>query len=484
MSHSPNKPRHYLAGMAALFVLLALIGRGAVQAQGSSRTFTETGKTVSGRFLKYWNEHGGLAQQGYPISGEFQERSDTDGKTYTVQYFERAVFEYHSELDPPNDVLLSLLGNMLYKQKYPGAGGAPHQNNNRPPGALGFPGTNKWIAGGFRVYWENHGGLAQQGYPISNEFLEVSANNGKEYMVQYFERAVFEYHPEFRGTDNEVLLSLLGTFRFKQKYPNGEPTSAPGSPVKPATATRTAAVPVKSATATRTSVMPTATPTDVASLTPTNPLRPGGRIPSGQSIFSSNGSYELTMQPNGNLALTEAGSGYTIWATGTGGNAGAYAIMVESGNFVIVSATGSPIWSSRTNIPGSQLVLRDTGALEIVAPNGLLTFQKPDHKSGQEEVRGPSGSGEPSLSSSIILGTALKMQVEVLFRSGTGTTIISLWDENNHNFGVQYLVDAEHPYRIFEMSSNTRVNWELDIPVPAPDRRITVTYKVLPGTRW
>src|SRR5262245_27665647 len=90
-----------------------------VQAETDSRTFPETGKTVSGLFLKYWNDHGGVAQQGYPISDQFQENSDTDGKTYTVQYFERAVFESHPEYKAPNNVLLSLLGDSFYKEKYP-----------------------------------------------------------------------------------------------------------------------------------------------------------------------------------------------------------------------------------------------------------------------------------------------------------------------------------------------------------------------------
>ena len=90
----------------------------AVQAQGNSRTFPETGKTIGGAFLQYWDRHGGLAQQGYPISDEFQEKSELDGKTYNVQYFERAVFEYHPENEPPYDVLLSQLGTFRHKQKY------------------------------------------------------------------------------------------------------------------------------------------------------------------------------------------------------------------------------------------------------------------------------------------------------------------------------------------------------------------------------
>ncbi len=88
-------------------------------AQGDCRTFQETGKTVCGKFLTYWDTHGGLAQQGYPISNPFQEKSDLDGRTYTVQYFERAVFEDHPENSAPYDVLLSQLGTFQFQRKYP-----------------------------------------------------------------------------------------------------------------------------------------------------------------------------------------------------------------------------------------------------------------------------------------------------------------------------------------------------------------------------
>jgi hypothetical protein len=194
----------------------ALPPRSAV-AQDECRTFPETGKTVCGRFLQYWQQHGALAQQGFPISEAIQETSATDGKIYTVQYFERAIFEYHPENQPPYDVLLSLLGVFVYDQKYPqGATGA---QPNTAPGSRLFAETGHRLGGIFDAYWRSHGGLAQQGFPISDEFQEKSDLNGQTYRVQYFQRAVFESHPENAPPFN-VLLSQLGTFRSRTRYAN------------------------------------------------------------------------------------------------------------------------------------------------------------------------------------------------------------------------------------------------------------------------
>ncbi len=213
---------------SALMLGLVPASYGQVNAQSDCSTFQATGRTVCGTFLQYWDSHGGLAQQGYPISGQLQEGSDTDGKTYTVQYFERDVFEMHPENQPPNDVLLSLLGNFLYSRKY--GGNAPRQQADTTNPYL-FAQTGKTIGGRFREYWEQNGGLAQQGYPISDEFQEKSDLDGKTYTVQYFERAVFEYHPENQAP-YDILLSQLGTFRYRAKY--GDVAQAPTPAPAPA----------------------------------------------------------------------------------------------------------------------------------------------------------------------------------------------------------------------------------------------------------
>jgi len=73
-------------------------------------------------------------------------------------------------------------------------------------------------------YWSEKGGLPIFGYPISTAHNEHNLSDGKDYLVQYFERNRFEYHPEFAGTDNEVLLGLLGVQLSQTK---SFPTVAP-----------------------------------------------------------------------------------------------------------------------------------------------------------------------------------------------------------------------------------------------------------------
>src|SRR5438128_6945132 len=111
--------------------------------------------------MAYWQQDGGLPQLGYAISDELEEVAGANGNTRyagtrTVQYFERALLEYHPENRPPYDVLLSRLGASQYKRKYPN--GAPNQKANKN-NARYFPETGHTVGGGFRQYWEKHGGL-------------------------------------------------------------------------------------------------------------------------------------------------------------------------------------------------------------------------------------------------------------------------------------------------------------------------------------
>jgi hypothetical protein len=190
------------------------------------RTFPETGKTVSGDFLAYWNANGGLAQQGLPLTDLISEVNPSDGKTYQVQYFERARFELHPENQPPYRVLLGLLGSEQFRAKYPGgrAGGNT--------GDVCFQETGRCVRGRFFAYWQANGGLAQQGLPISDEFDEVSPTDGKIYRVQYFERARFEAHPE-NAAPYDVLLGLLGREQLQNRPPVATPVDPSWGPSFP-----------------------------------------------------------------------------------------------------------------------------------------------------------------------------------------------------------------------------------------------------------
>jgi hypothetical protein len=76
-------------------------------------------------------------------------------------------------------------------------------------GCQTFPETGKAVCGRFLEYWQSNGGVAQHGYPISDEFREISSLNGQTYTVQYFERARFEAHPGNQAP-YDVLLGQFG----------------------------------------------------------------------------------------------------------------------------------------------------------------------------------------------------------------------------------------------------------------------------------
>lgn len=148
--------------------------------------FSPTGQHLSDRtgFLSFWRANGGLRVFGYPISGEIVE----DGMI--VQYFERARFEYHADYaGTPQQVQLSLLGSQLFGERG-FSDGAPEGKRSF------FAETGNSLNGRFGTFWEKRGGLPIFGYPISEPFEEISALDGQTRIVQYFERARFEWIPE------------------------------------------------------------------------------------------------------------------------------------------------------------------------------------------------------------------------------------------------------------------------------------------------
>jgi hypothetical protein len=178
--------------------------------------FPETGHYLSFGFKHFWQASGGLPVFGYPLTEEFTQHN------LTVQYLERQRFEYHPEFaGTPYETELGRLGAEDAAQRDL-IGTQPFQPAVIPSTAVGdtcsyFDETHHAVCGGFLAYWQSHGldfgdrgisfreSLALFGYPISEEFVDPATGM----TVQYFERAVFEYHPN-NLDPYKIELRLLG----------------------------------------------------------------------------------------------------------------------------------------------------------------------------------------------------------------------------------------------------------------------------------
>jgi len=183
--------------------------------------FPETGHSVGHGFLRYWQQFGGLPIFGYPITDEMQE----DG--ITVQYFERARFEWHPGSNPARyDVELGLVGVEAAQTYglYHIAVFAPLFVLPATPASRSdcsyFAATQHNLCGGFRAYWDKFGGLSIFGYPISEEFVQDPSSG---VVVQYFERARFEWHPGTNSARYDVDLGLVGANAFQFHHPTLSP---------------------------------------------------------------------------------------------------------------------------------------------------------------------------------------------------------------------------------------------------------------------
>lgn len=199
--------------------LVPVPSRAADTALGTPRWFSQTGHTLAYSFGMFWEQHGGLAIFGYPLSEVFIE----DGRP--VQYFERARFEWHGE-----DALV-LVGHLGRWATQAGIGqpafapvADPTQTNQTYFGETGHT-----LGGSFQQFWQAQGGLSVFGLPLSEEFGETNQQDGQAYTVQYFERARFEWHPEL-PSGQQVQLGQLGRQYLEMVHPAPEWALASVSP--------------------------------------------------------------------------------------------------------------------------------------------------------------------------------------------------------------------------------------------------------------
>lgn len=178
-------------------------------AADDSQFFPETGHTVSGKFLTYWRNNGGLAAFGYPITDATQQPDAENGQVYLTQWFERNSFQLHPEFAGTKyEVELGLLGKRLTSNRI--QNDPSFQPTTPKQNYYFFPQTKHNVDSRFYAYWQQNGSLDRLGYPIDEAQQETDPATGKVYLVQWFERARMEYHPEYAGTKYEVELGLLG----------------------------------------------------------------------------------------------------------------------------------------------------------------------------------------------------------------------------------------------------------------------------------
>ncbi len=203
-----------LHAMAVLSVLLW------EQMHPDQKCFLETGFCIAGRIRQFWQQNGGLAVFGLPISLQREEK--VNGIPQQVQWFERNRLELH----PGDLVMLGRLGEEYLQRQgrdwwlFPRA--TPTNNST----CRFFAESQHSICGEMLAAWRSKGlridaqrdsknfseaeNLALLGLPLS-EAQNETLSNGQTYTVQWFERARLELHPATAQSPAAVQLGLLGT---------------------------------------------------------------------------------------------------------------------------------------------------------------------------------------------------------------------------------------------------------------------------------
>ncbi|MBA3945368.1 MAG: hypothetical protein H0X37_12480 [Herpetosiphonaceae bacterium] len=157
------------------------------------------GATVDPLFWPNFSSKGGVPVCGLPLAPA----QKTQGGR-TIQWFERCRLEAWPEYaNTENQVQRGLLGSEF-------TGNRPFPTQQyfvSQPGYHYFAETSHAVAEPFLSFWEQNGGLAVFGYPISEVVME-ELEDGNIHHVQYFQRARMEEHLESPG--HQVMLGLVG----------------------------------------------------------------------------------------------------------------------------------------------------------------------------------------------------------------------------------------------------------------------------------
>jgi hypothetical protein len=171
----------------------------------AGRYFSETGHTLDARFVPFFDQHGGVAILGHPITEAFIDPASG----WRIQYFENARLELLPEPGSGRvGVRLAALGEALGgwdealpSEQIPGAADAACRY---------YAESGHSVCHTFLDFYLTHGGPALFGYPISEFKLEG------ERIVQYFQAFRMDWYPE-SSDGAPVRLAPLGRQHFDQE---------------------------------------------------------------------------------------------------------------------------------------------------------------------------------------------------------------------------------------------------------------------------
>jgi len=176
---------------------------------------------VNGDIQKFWQANNGAQLFGIPLDNESAHRYIHED--YHIQNFERARIEHRFEQTKPYDFQLGLIGrewldryNSELSPLLPSDEAALQGTH---PSCVALSNAQYTVCGAFRTFYQGHGlqfdnlafvtnaeSLALFGLPLTPAMRWT--RNGQMYIVQIFERARFEYHPE-NSSDALVMLGRI-----------------------------------------------------------------------------------------------------------------------------------------------------------------------------------------------------------------------------------------------------------------------------------
>ncbi len=98
----------------------------------------------------------------------------------------------------------------------------------------------------------------------------------------------------------------------------------------------------------------------------------------GQSLYSPNLQFRLTMQLDSNLVLYNAAGG-VLYASDTKDQGIYQAIMQSDGNFCMyeTQGLGVPVCSGTAGRPGAHLTVQDSGHAQVIDASGAVAWSVP-----------------------------------------------------------------------------------------------------------